>query len=158
MDLTKEYLKLLNKRLKGLEEDSFDFEAWKTGTLILFVRLFGRLDYRIEKLEEIKVDYGSSWSMRAVSGSFNPTESARRQSREIVQSAIDELEAVGMEAIDLKIRNLDKSFGDLFTTSEMEKIRKWILKEKPSGKEWNKMFLQHEKKELSGLIYRIYFG
>ena len=85
------YIKILKTQLNKLEEEGFDFDAWKTATSIVLTRIFGSRDVKIMRLESIRVEYGSSWSMRAVSGSFDPIESAKKQGAEIVRVAIEEL-------------------------------------------------------------------
>ncbi len=86
--------KLLKSQIKKLEEAEFDLEAWKAATSALLMRILGKEDPRIQQIEKLKIDYGS-WALRDAEASYNPTESNKKQGKEILEVVIAELEAFG---------------------------------------------------------------
>ncbi|MDH5400464.1 MAG: hypothetical protein OEX02_20080 [Cyclobacteriaceae bacterium] len=97
--MIEKYKQLLQKQIEKLDKPDFDFEAWKGATLVILERIFGKNDLKLKQLEGLRVEYGNSWSMRAVTGSFDPLSSAKKQGMAIVEVAIDELEIFGMSAM-----------------------------------------------------------
>jgi len=91
---TKE-IEILKKQIKKLDDPQFDLEAWKTGAIILLERLFGSGNQKISQMEKIKYDQ-SSWALREAKGSKNMMETCKRQGREILDIAIEELEHFGL--------------------------------------------------------------
>jgi hypothetical protein len=94
MTHTKEIL-LLQKQHDKLELTDFDLEAWKSGAVIILERLFGEDNQKIRQIEKIKYDQ-SSWALREAKGSKNMMETCKKQGREILQIAMDELEHFGL--------------------------------------------------------------
>lgn len=86
---------ILKKQIKKLDSADFDLEAWKTGAIILLERLFGSENQKISQMEKIKYDQ-SSWALREAKGSKNMMETCKKQGREILDIAIDELEHFGL--------------------------------------------------------------
>ncbi|WP_462253907.1 hypothetical protein [Ekhidna sp.] len=89
-----QYIKLLKKQVGKLEEDSFELEAWKTSSITVIERIFGKEDIRAKKIEELKIDY-SSWALRDSNSNYKPVEIAKLKGKEILTTAIDEIELFG---------------------------------------------------------------
>jgi len=91
--------KKLMASLKRLEErigeKDFDLEVWKTAAVSNLTRIFGPEHPKVKQLEAIKIDY-SSWALRDAPASYHPLESSRRMGRELILSAIDEIEIFGV--------------------------------------------------------------
>ena len=98
-------IELLKKQLKKLESQDFDLEAWKTGATILLERIFGPQNQKIAQVEKIKYDQ-SSWALREAKGSTNMMEACKKQGKEILEIAIDELDILGRPA-DLEEANAE---------------------------------------------------
>ncbi|MCG8309150.1 MAG: hypothetical protein MI975_17290 [Cytophagales bacterium] len=88
-------IKLLKKQMNKLDTSDFDLEAWKTGATIILERIFGPGNQKISQIEKIKYDQ-SSWALREAKGSKNMMETCKKQGREILGIAIDELEHFGL--------------------------------------------------------------
>lgn len=88
-------VEILKKQIKKLDAEDFDLEAWKTGAIILVERLFGPGNQKIAQLDKIKYDQ-SSWALREAKGSKNMMETCKKQGREILDIAIDELVHFGL--------------------------------------------------------------
>lgn len=89
-----QYSKLLKKQISKLEEDDFDLEAWKTSAITVLNRIFGYDDPRAKQVENIRIDY-SSWALRDSNSNYKPMETAKRKGKEILNTAIDEIEIFG---------------------------------------------------------------
>ena len=88
-------IKLLQKQQGKLDAEDFDLEAWKTGAIIILERIFGPDNQKIAQIDKIKYDQ-SSWALREAKGSKNMMETCKKQGREILGIAIDELEHFGL--------------------------------------------------------------
>ena len=84
-------IEILKKQINKLDSTDFDLEAWKTGAIILLERLFGQRNQKITQMEKIKYDQ-SSWALREAKGSKNMMETCKKQGKEILEIAIEELE------------------------------------------------------------------
>ena len=85
------HIELLKKRIEGLAEKDFDLESWKSGTELLLTRIFGKGNAYTNEIKDLKVDY-SSWSLRDATSDYNPKESCKRSSNEILEIAVAELQ------------------------------------------------------------------
>ena len=88
-------IQLLQKQIDKLVADDFDLEAWKSGSIIILERLFGLENQKIAQILKIKYDQ-SSWALREAKGSKNMMETCKRQGKEILHIAIDELAHFGL--------------------------------------------------------------
>jgi len=86
---------VLKKQLAKLDNESFDLEAWKSSSTVFLSRLFGDKDTKVKQIQGLKIDYGS-WALRDASSSYNPVISCKKQGREIIETAINELETFGL--------------------------------------------------------------
>lgn len=93
--MKKQEIEILNKQISKLDSEDFDLEAWKTGAIILLERLFGPGNQKISQMEKIKYDQ-SSWALREAKGSKNMMETCKKQGREILDIAIEELTHFGL--------------------------------------------------------------
>lgn len=146
--MKEKYIELLQKQLEKLENEEFDFEAWKASSIIILSRIFGSSDVIVKNLRELKVDYGSSWSMRAVSGSFNPIESAKKHCREVLSTALDEIRYLGINHLKPAEQLLEKGFEDTLTVKDYKKLKALLEDEKASEKTWMEFFKNYKKEEL----------
>ncbi|NQZ76135.1 MAG: hypothetical protein HRT61_08500 [Ekhidna sp.] len=89
-----QYIKLLKKQIEKLELESFDLEAWKTSTISVLHRIFGETDPRAKQIDHLKIDY-SSWALRDSDSNYKPIETAKRKGKEVLITAIDEIEIFG---------------------------------------------------------------
>jgi len=89
-----QYIKLLKKQIQKLEDDTFDLEAWKTSTITVLHRIFGESDPRSKQVDNLKIDY-SSWALRDSNSNYKPVETAKRKGKEILNTAIEEIEIFG---------------------------------------------------------------
>lgn len=91
----KKEIQLLQKQIDKLENDDFDLEAWKSGAIIVLERFFGAENQKIRQIEKIKYDQ-SSWALREAKGSKNMMDACKKQGKEVLHIAIDELEHFGL--------------------------------------------------------------
>lgn len=89
-----QYIKLLKKQISKQDEDTFDLEAWKTSAITVLHRIFGEADPRARQIDNLKIDY-SSWMLRDSNSNYKPIETAKLKGKEILQTAIDEIEIFG---------------------------------------------------------------
>ncbi|MEO9482850.1 MAG: hypothetical protein ABJG47_05365 [Ekhidna sp.] len=89
-----QYIKLLKKQITKLEDEHFDLEAWKTSAITVLQRIFGASDLRAKQIEQLKIDY-SSWALRDSNSNYKPVETAKLKGKEILNTAIDEIEIFG---------------------------------------------------------------
>lgn len=94
MTHTKE-IQLLQKQIDKLGNEDFDLEAWKSGAIIVLERFFGAENQKIRQIEKIKYDQ-SSWALREAKGSKNMMDACKRQGKEVLHIAMDELEHFGL--------------------------------------------------------------
>ena len=89
-----QYIALLKKQIEKLSNDDFDLEAWKTSAITVLHRIFGETDPRAKQVDQLKIDY-SSWALRDSNAKYKPVETAKRKGKEILNTAIEEIEIFG---------------------------------------------------------------
>lgn len=89
-----QYIKLLKKQIEKLDNPDFDLEAWKTSAITVLHRIFGETEPRSKQIDQLKIDY-SSWMLRDSSSNYKPVETAKLKGREIIKTAIEEIEIFG---------------------------------------------------------------
>lgn len=94
--MDKNFIKLLTNQIHKLELEDFDLEAWKSSTVSVLSRVFGKSDPRIGQIEGLKIDY-SSWALRDSNSKYKPIESCKRKGKEILVTAIEEIETFGID-------------------------------------------------------------
>lgn len=110
-----QYIKLLKKQVSKLDEASFDLEAWKTSAIAVLHRIFGESDLRTKQIENLKIDY-SSWALRDSNANYKPIETAKLKGREILNTAIDEIDIFGTpenHAMDVLGQDFVKKLQDM---------------------------------------------
>ena len=90
-----QYIKLLKKQIGKLDDEQFDLEAWKTSAITVLQRVFGEGDVRAKQIDQLKIDY-SSWALRDSNANYKPVEAAKLKGKEILSTAIDEIEIFGV--------------------------------------------------------------
>lgn len=90
----KKLLAAFKKLEEKLDDKDFDLDAWKSAAAPLLSRTFGKEDARLSQLEALKIDY-SSWALRDAPATYQPLASCKKRAREIIQSAVDEVEIFG---------------------------------------------------------------
>ncbi|MEQ8470222.1 MAG: hypothetical protein RIC35_03515 [Marinoscillum sp.] len=93
--MTKKLINLLQLQIDKLEAEDFDLEAWKSSTVSVLTRVFGEKDPRIKQINELKIDY-SSWALRDSNSHYKPVETNKRKGKEILSTAISEVELFGL--------------------------------------------------------------
>ncbi|MEM6830162.1 MAG: hypothetical protein AAGA66_00675 [Bacteroidota bacterium] len=89
-----QYIQLLTRQIEKLENEDFDLEAWKTGSVAVVQRIFGETDPRAKQIDQLKIDY-SSWALRDSNAHYKPIETAKRKGKEVLLTAIEEIELFG---------------------------------------------------------------
>lgn len=90
------YTKFLKNQISKLDLEDFDLEAWKSATVAALERIYDKTDPKIRQIEQLKIDY-SSWALRDSNANYKPVETCKKKGREVLQTAIDELEILGLE-------------------------------------------------------------
>jgi hypothetical protein len=134
-----QYIKLLKKQIAKLDDPDFDLEAWKTGTITVLHRIFGENDPRAKQIENLKIDY-SSWALRDSNANYKPVETAKRKGKEILITAIDEMEVFGMP---------DHSVSEILGQEFVKKLQEMSMEER------KKYFEGMKKGELVALLMRL---
>lgn len=88
-------IKLLQNQIAKLDEEDFDLEAWKSSTISVLARVFDRNDPRIHEIDQLRIDY-SSWMLRDSNSQYKPIEHNKRKGKEILRTAIEEIEVFGL--------------------------------------------------------------
>ena len=117
------FIKLLERQIERLELSDFDLEAWKAGTVSALTRVFNESDARIAQIENLKIDY-SSWALRDSNSKYNPVETCKKKGKSILETAIDELSIVGINA------STTSSLNDLLSESDQDVLAKDSYEEK----------------------------
>lgn len=129
-----QYIKLLKKQISKLEDEQFDLEAWKTSTITVLHRIFGESDPRAKQIDHLKIDY-SSWTLRDSNSNYKPIETAKLKGKEILNTAIDEIEIFGApenHAIEVLGQDFVKKLQNM-TKDERKKYFDGMKKEKLVG-------------------------
>ena len=88
-------IELMKKQIAKLDAPDFDLKAWKTGTIVLLERIFGPGNQKLVQIDRIVYDQ-NSWALREAMGSKNLMDTCKKQGREVLQIAIEELQTLGL--------------------------------------------------------------
>ena len=113
----KKLIAVFKKLEDKLNEKEFDLEAWKASAVSLFSRTFGATDPKIKQIHDLKIDY-SSWALRDAPSTYHPLDSCKKLGRELVLSAIDEIELFGLP----EQKDLRKLLGEVYSEAEVKQI------------------------------------
>jgi hypothetical protein len=143
-DIKDKYVEVFRIQISKLEEDDFDLEAWKSGTIVLLARVFGDDSSKISEIEKIKFDFGS-WSLRDSSGSADQMEACKKRCMGVLEACITELDVLGVEeeftgevSNSKLFQALRESIEEELKMSQYKKLLK-IIKTKSSREEKQKM-------------------
>ena len=114
---------VLKKQLAKLDNENFDLEAWKSSSSVFLSRLFGDKDTKVKQIQGLKIDYGS-WTLRDASSSYNPVISCKKQGREIIEAAINELETFGLPGTSLDISVIMQALENQLKVSQLKELTK----------------------------------
>lgn len=84
----------LKNQIEKLNLPGFDLHIWKNSTLMVLDKIFGRDSDKTVLIKNLNYDYGS-WTLRDTTGA-SPTETVKRLGKEILETAIQELELFGL--------------------------------------------------------------
>ncbi len=87
---------LLREFIHRLDRDDFNLEAWKNSVTLILENIFGAGAPVIGKIQELSY-HMSSWALRDTLGKSSWEEQIHRNAREILETAILELEIAGTE-------------------------------------------------------------
>lgn len=121
-----------------LEDEDFDLEAWKSSTTSMLTKIFGPSDPKIKQVDQLKIDY-SSWMLRDSNAHYKPTETAKKKGKEILKTAIDEVEIFGAgenpaslvlgKELEEELKNMsDKERKKHFSSMKKEKLVDLLIK------------------------------
>ena len=125
-----QYIKLLKKQISKLEAEDFDLEAWKSSAIAALSRVFGDKDTRADQIDELKIDY-SSWALRDSSANYKPIETAKLKGKEILNSAVEEIEifgAAGNDPLEEYRKMSNAARKKHFTSMKKEELVALLLK------------------------------
>jgi len=120
---------VLKKQLTKLDSENFDLEAWKSSSSVVLSRLFGDKDTKVKQIEGLKIDYGS-WALRDASSSYNPVISCKKQGREIIEAAINELEIFGLPETSLDTSVIIQALEGQLKVSQVKALNKVLAGDK----------------------------
>lgn len=94
--MTHKAIKWIENQMKKLETPDFDFEVWETSTCLMLDTLFGKDNPLTQRLLNLDNTF-NSWSLRDATGNESYEERSKKMATEILQSAIDEIQILGLE-------------------------------------------------------------
>jgi hypothetical protein len=132
-------IELIRKQIEKLNEKEFDLNVWKTTTMLVLDKIFGRDSEKISLIKNISYDY-SSWTLRDTSGA-SASDLAKKLGREILETAIQELEVFGLpekrESGQVEMSAIQAALEDALRISQYRELVS-IIKENKD---------QHERKK-----------
>ncbi|MBV6645952.1 MAG: hypothetical protein KI790_10910 [Cyclobacteriaceae bacterium] len=141
--MTDKYTQFLEKQVEKLEAEDFDLEAWKSSTIAALERLYGRADPRTRQIADLKIDY-SSWALRDSNANYKPIETCKKKGREILKTAIEEVEIFGAP----ESKTADKNVLDKLPESVRKEVET-MVKDSPKEKDLVKVFQKLKKETLA---------
>jgi len=111
-------IKLLEQQIARLSAKDFNLDSWKNYTLIILSKIFGSGNEMSRQIEQIDFKF-NSWSLRDASGNESYEEGKKRQAKEILQAAIDELNVFG----------LPKKDEDALSENQIKELLHFVLDE-----------------------------
>ena len=142
--MEEKYIQLFTRQIEKLDTEDFDLEAWKSSTIVLLKKVFGAQDPKIEQIEKLKIDY-SSWTLRDSNAKYKPIETCKQIGKEILLSAIDEIELLG-------VNDNKTALKAFFSEGQLDK-----LKSKDQKIEEKKAIIRQLKKnELESIVLSLF--
>lgn len=93
--MTEQFMQLIQRQIERLDQEDFDLEAWKAGTVTILHRVLGEATPHIAQIDSLKIDY-SSWALRDSNSKYNPIETCKKKGKAILEAAQDEIEILGV--------------------------------------------------------------
>jgi hypothetical protein len=125
-------VQVLQGQIEKLNAKDFDLNAWKNFTILLFERVFGPGNKKIESIQKIRYDQGS-WVLRDETGYTNSMEACKKLGREVLEEAIIELETFGVpektgDEIDIQV--IINALEDELTGTQFREIKKALAEKR----------------------------
>lgn len=120
--MTEKEITLLKAQREKLSGKIFDLEGWKSQTLLLTQRIFGKDHPVIKMLSDLKYDY-SSWHLRDVTGNKETDDPVRIQARQVIDAAIAELDVLGSPAAEKRTDLLWQILGEELTGKQLKELQ-----------------------------------
>jgi len=120
--MTDKEITLLKAQREKLSGKVFDLEGWKSQTLLLAQRIFGKDHPVLKMIGELKYDY-SSWHLRDVTGNKETEDPVRIQARQVLDAAIAELEVLGSPAAGNRADLLWRVLGEELTGRQLKELQ-----------------------------------
>jgi hypothetical protein len=115
-------INLLKAQREKLSGRSFDLEGWKSQTLLLTQRIFGKDHPVIKMISDLKYDY-SSWHLRDVTGNKETEDPVKVQARQVLDAAITELEALGVPTTEKQTDAVWKILEEELTGKQIKELQ-----------------------------------
>lgn len=124
-------IKLLEQQIERLNAKDFDLDSWKNYTLIILSGIFGSDSEISRKIQQIDFKF-NSWSLRDASGNESYEAGKKKQAKEILLAAIDQLSVLGLPKKDdtgiqeTNIRELQQFLLDELKGSQVKQLKNII--------------------------------
>jgi hypothetical protein len=120
--MTDKEITLLKAQREKLSGKTFDLEGWKSQTLLLAQRIFGKEHLVLRMLNDLKYDY-SSWHLRDVTGNKETDDPVRIQARQILDAAMTELETLGVPSGEKQAREVWDILEEELTGKQVKELQ-----------------------------------
>ncbi|MEN6456994.1 MAG: hypothetical protein ABFD10_22295 [Prolixibacteraceae bacterium] len=120
--MTDKEITLLKAQREKLSGKTFDLEGWKSQTLLLAQRIFGKEHLVLKMLNDLKYDY-SSWHLRDVTGNKETEDPVRIQARQILDAAMTELETLGVPSGEKQAREVWNILEEELTGKQVKELQ-----------------------------------
>ncbi len=119
-----EMVLMLEERRKKLEHKTFDWAAWKKGTLLVLKNIFGEKNHYYKQLNDLEYEY-NSWSLRDNSGS---NDSIKTSCSDLIDICIIDVKGSKYNNVTIEELSLDSIISKFLPEKIISKI-KLILSE-----------------------------
>jgi len=128
-------IKWIENQLNKLQSPDLDLNVWKASACLMLDSIFGTDNFRSKQIEALSNKF-NSWSLRDATGNESYEERNQRMAAEILQSAIDELEMMGLPKKDDQVEKLLKELltiiFDELKGNQVKKLRQIITADLPT--------------------------
>ena len=105
-------IELLQQQINKLGDKDFDLQGWKKYTTLILGRIFGENNEKVRQIKKLEFEF-NSWALRDASGNESYEEGTKKLAREVLQAAIDEIDAFGIPEIE--VYQSDKSIEEFLS-------------------------------------------
>ncbi|MDD4762171.1 MAG: hypothetical protein PHZ25_04080 [Candidatus Pacebacteria bacterium] len=120
--MTDKEITLLKAQREKLSGKTFDLEGWKSQTLLLAQRIFGKEHLVLRMLNDLKYDY-SSWHLRDVTGNKETEDPVRIQARQILDAAMAEPETLEVPCGEKQAREICDILEEELTGKQVKELQ-----------------------------------